>query len=255
MSIPSRILFTTLLLLALALPAAARESLNIAAAADLKFVMNRIVESFRSKNPDAAINVTYGSSGNFYTQIKQGAPFDLYFSADIAFPRRLAAEGLASSTPELYARGRIVLWTRNDAGLDPQRGLELLLDPTVRTVAIANPEHAPYGARARECLISKGLWEKVQSKLVFGENIAQTAQFIQTGNAAIGIIALSLVKAPSLSEGQYLLLPESCHQPLDQGYIVTSRAAANPLAKKFAAFISSPGPRAIMETYGFVLPR
>ncbi|MFZ1412987.1 MAG: molybdate ABC transporter substrate-binding protein, partial [Defluviicoccus sp.] len=174
------------IVLVLASVSARAESITIAAAADLKFAMDDIVASFEAGHPADAVRVIYGSSGKFLTQIQQGAPYDLYFSADIAHPRRLADAGLAASDVIPYAFGRIVLWSvERDASA---MTLASLADPKIARVAIANPKHAPYGKRAEEALRASGLWEAVEPKLVYGENIAQTAQFVQTGNAQVGII-------------------------------------------------------------------
>ncbi|MDP1635068.1 MAG: molybdate ABC transporter substrate-binding protein [Gallionellaceae bacterium] len=231
----------------------AGEKITVAAAADLKFALEEIVVLFNKTHPADKIETVYGSSGKFHTQIQQGAPYDLYFSADIAYPRALAAEGLAASAVQAYAVGRIVLWRpSSDAS---KMTLGDLDDPAIRKIAIANPRHAPYGKRAEEALRSAGLWDKVEHKLVYGENVAQTAQFVQTGNAQAGIIALSLALSPELSkQGSYALIPEKFHQPLEQGFIITRRAADNPLALAFARFVMGREARAIMERYGFALP-
>ncbi len=225
--------------------------LNIAAAADMKFAMDEIVGLFVKRHPDDQVNTVYGSSGKFQTQIRQGAPYDLYFSADIAYPRALKQEGFATGEVQAYALGRIVLWS-------PSHKINKLSDltnPSIRKIAIANPQHAPYGKRAEEALRASGVWDKVEAKLVYGENIAQTAQFVQTGNADVGIIALSLMKGSELSgSGGYALIPEALHQPLEQGFVITRRAAGNPLAQTFARFMVSPEVRVIMNRYGFVLP-
>ncbi len=229
------------------------ETITIAAAADLKFAMDEIVAAFAAGSPGDRVEVVYGSSGKFQTQIQQGAPYDLYFSADIEFPRRLAEAGFAAGEVKPYARGRIVLWS---ASLDATRmTLETLTDPAISRIAIANPQHAPYGKRAEEALRASGLWEKVESKLVFGENIAQAAQFVETGNAQVGILALSLVKSSQLAKrGGYWLVPASLHPPLEQGFIVTQRAEGNALAHRFADFMADPAARAVMTRYGFELP-
>lgn len=228
-------------------------SIMVAAAADLKFAMNEIVAAFRKTRPDGRIEVIYGSSGKFHTQIQQGAPFDLYFSADIAFAKSLESEGFAASPTRPYAVGRIVLWSNSRDASNMK--LEDLLDPTIVKIAIANPRHAPYGRRAEEALRSAGLWDKVQDRLVLGENIAQTAQFVQTGNAQVGIIALALALNPTLVKaGGYALIDDALHGPLEQGFIVTRQAASKPLAAAFADFISGPEARDIMVRYGFVLP-
>ena len=229
------------------------EKVTVAAAADLKFAMDEIVTTFKQANPADQVEVIYGSSGKFHTQIQQGAPYDLYFSADIAFPRELAKEGFAASEVKPYAFGRIVLWS---AGMDASKmTLASLTDPKIARVAIANPKHAPYGKRAEEALRASGLWDKVEPKLVYGENIAATAQYVQTGNAQVGLIALSLAVNPELaSKGGYALIDDKLHSPLEQGFVITKRAASSALAKRFAEYMSSKPARTLMTKYGFVLP-
>lgn len=238
--------------LMLALPAQA-EKITIAAAADLKFAMDEIVAAFKSTNPSDEINVVYGSSGKFQTQIRQGAPYDLYFSADINFARELAKDGFSAFEVNAYAFGRIVLWS---ASMDASKlSLASLADKNISRIAIANPQHAPYGKRAEEALRAAGMWERVEPKLVYGENIAHTAQFVQTGNAQVGIIALALAVNPELaSKGGYWLIPDKLHEPLEQGYIVTKRAEGSVLAKRFAEYMGSKAARTVMSKYGFVLP-
>jgi molybdate transport system substrate-binding protein len=235
------------------LQAVANERVLIAAAADLKFSLDQIVVNFRQGHPGAAIDVSYGSSGNFAAQIRQNAPFDLFFSADVDYPRKLGADGFAASSVVPYAVGRIVLWS---ASLDASKLTLADLDREVITrIAIANPRHAPYGRRAQEALESSGMWDKVQPKLVLGENIAQTAQFVQSGSVQVGIIALSLACSPALaSKGAYYLIPDSLHMPLEQAFIVTRHGAENPLAKAFADYMQSPAARDVMRASGFSLP-
>ncbi|MBE0436201.1 MAG: molybdate ABC transporter substrate-binding protein [Methylomicrobium sp.] len=244
------LLLTCLLLTA---SAARAEKILIVAAADLKFALDEIAAEFRQDHPEDTVEIVYGSSGKFFTQIQQDAPYDLYFSADIGFPKQLAQDGFAASEVKPYAVGRIVLWS---ATLDASMlTLKNLTDPSINRIAIANPKHAPYGKRAEEALRSTGIWTAVEPKLVYGENIAHTAQFVQTGNAQIGIIALSLALNPELTkQGGHYLIPDSLHEPLEQGYIITRRAADNALAKNFAEFISLPTARAVMTRYGFILP-
>jgi len=249
-----KLLQTLLLTLALAASGAAQAGkITIAAAADLKFAMGEIVTAFQKANPGEAVDVIYGSSGKSHTQIQQDAPYDLYFSADIKFPQELAKAGLAASAVKPYAFGRIVLWSSTqDAS---KMTLASLTDPRIARIAIANPKHAPYGKRAEEALRSAGVWDKVEAKLVYGENIAHTAQFVQTGNAQAGIIALALAVNPELaSKGGYWLIPDNLHEPLEQGFIITQRAAANPLAQSFADYMGGKAARAVMVKYGFVLP-
>lgn len=229
------------------------EKITVAAAADLKFAMDEIVTAFKKKQPGNEVQVIYGSSGKFHTQIQQGAPYDLFFSADIAYPRELAKKGRTASAVSPYAFGRIVLWS---SSMDATRmTLASLTDPKISRIAIANPKHAPYGKRAEEALEAAGILNKIQKKLVFGENIAHTAQFVQTGNAQVGIIALSLAVNPELSKnGGYYLIPEKLHKPLEQGFIITKQGANKPLAKQFADYMSSKQARSIMTRYGFMLP-
>ena len=246
-----RIVLIAFLLLSSA--SAHAESINIAAAADLKFAMDEIISGFNREHTGNQIQATYGSSGRFQTQIRQGAPYDMFFSADIAFPRELAKSGLAASEVRSYGLGRIVLWS---SSMNAARmTLTSLNDPKIEKIAIANPKHAPYGKRAEEALRAVALWEKLQQKLVYGENISQTAQYVQSGNAQIGIIALSLALGPELSKkGGYYLIPENLHAPLEQGYIITRRGADKPLVKNFAQYLESKKARSIMARYGFKLP-
>lgn len=250
MKLIKQLLAASALLLALATHA---EKITIAAAADLKFAMDEIVTTFKKTNPGDELDVIYGSSGKFHTQIQQGAPYDLFFSADIGFPRELAKAGLAGSEVKPYAVGRVVLWSNSmDAS---KMTLDSLTDPKITHIAIANPKHAPYGKRAEEALRAAGVWDKIEPKLVYGENIAHTAQFVQSGNAQVGIIALALAVNPELaSKGGYWLVPDKLHKSLEQGFIITQRAASNALAKRFADNMGSASTRAIMTKYGFVLP-
>lgn len=250
MILPKILIFICALVLSMS---AYAEKINIAAAADLKFAMDEIVAKFREANAKDDVDVIYGSSGKFYTQIQQGAPYDLYFSADIAFPRELAKSGFSFSEVIPYAFGRIVLWS---ATMEANKmSLDSLTSSKVSHIAIANPKHAPYGKRAEEALRASRLWERVEPKLVYGENIAHTAQFVQTGNAQVGIIALSLALNPALAnKGGYWLIPDTLHAPLEQAFIITKRAQGNDLAKKFADYMRSSATRTIMTKYGFVLP-
>jgi len=248
-----RIALNLLVIIGLSASFAHAEKLTIAAAADLKFAMDEIVTGFNKTHSGDEVQVVYGSSGKFHTQIQQGAPYELFFSADINFPRELAKKGFASSEVNPYAVGRIVLWS---AEMDASKmTLASLVDPKITKIAIANPKHAPYGKRAEEALRAAGLWDKVQAKLVFGENISQTAQYVQSGSANVGIIALSLVISSELArKGGYYLIPDSLHDPLEQGFIITRLGANKPLAKQFADYMGSKPVRSIMTKYGFVLP-
>lgn len=237
----------------LAPTAFAADKVTIAAAADLKFCLDEILAAFRQAHAGADVEVVYGSSGNFKTQIEQGAPFDLYFSADIAFPHALAQEGFAASEVQPYAIGRLVLWSTS---IDVSTmHIADLARADIGRIAIANPQHAPYGKRAEEALRASGIWDKVEGKLVYGENIGQTAQFVQSGNAEIGMIALSLAIGPQMKgKGSYSLVPGNLHQPLEQGFVVTKRAGDNALARAFADYMRTPAAREVMVRYGFALP-
>lgn len=229
--------------------------LFIAAASDLIYCLDDLNAAFTRANPDATLKVSTGSSGVFFAQIQNGAPFDIYMSADLTYPRKLAASGHADGkTLTRYAVGRIALWT-TDAQLDLSSGLQALTSAKIRHVAIANPVHAPYGQAAQAALQHVGLWDVLQPKLVMGENISQTAQFIQTGNAEAGIVALSLLKAPKLAGvGRYALIPLDYFPTLEQGAIVTTKGTANLLAQKYIAFLASPQARTIFDRYGFTQP-
>ena len=247
------------LLLALAAlaaaPAAMAEPLTIAAASDLAYVIDELGAAFRKEAPAADIKVSLGASGNFYAQIKNGAPFQVFMSADLRYPKQLALEGAADgATLTTYAHGRIALWT-TDRRLDLKQGLRALNDVRVARVAIANPDVAPYGRAAKTALEHHGYWDVVKDKLVIGENVAQAAQFVQTGNAQLGIVSYATVLAPKLKgSGSYYLIPDLGMAPIEQGAIVTARGKASPLAAQFVRFLRGGAARAILLRHGFGLP-
>jgi molybdate transport system substrate-binding protein len=227
----------------------------VAAAADLTYAMNEIAANFE-KATGCTVRVSTGSSGNFLSQIENGAPFDVFFSADIEYPKKLEAEGLAEpGTIYLYAVGKIVLWVRNDSRLDISKGLAALRDPSIQKVAIANPQHAPYGRAAEEALRKSGLYDAAKDRFVLGENISQAAEFVESGNADAGILALSLVLSPGLKgKGRFWRIPEDLYAPIQQG-VVLVRASQNPQgAQAFLDYIKSATTAALLERYGFVLP-
>jgi molybdate transport system substrate-binding protein len=230
--------------------------LDVAAAADLKFAMDEIVTAFGKARPGLTVSVSYGSSGNFLSQIVNGAPFDLFFSADIEYPRRLGEAGLATTGSEFrYAVGRIVVWVPAASSIPIERGLQVLAGPEVRRIAIANPRHAPYGRAAEAALRAAGVYEAVKDKLVFGENVAQTAQFVQSGATDAGIIALSLAIAPTLAkQGRYFEVPLDSYPRMEQGGIILNRARDVEAARAFRDFVLGPEGRAVLEGYGFFLP-
>jgi len=235
-------------------PAAAPTEVLVAAAADLKFAMDSLVAIFSVKNPSVTVKVVYGSSGSFFEQINNGAPFDLFFSADIDYPKKLKEANRTIADVQLYGTGQLVLWSKT---LDPAaQQMNTLLNTAIGKIAIANPAHAPYGKRAEESLHYYKLYDKIKDKLVFGENIAQTAQYAQSGAADIGIIALSLALSPTMRHtgGKYWLIPATSHQPLQQGYVLLQHAKDNTGAAQFAAFFSSPEAAAILKGFGFGQP-
>jgi molybdate transport system substrate-binding protein len=230
-------------------------TVTVAAASDLTYAMNEIVASFE-KETGCTVRVSTGSSGNFLTQIENGAPFDVFFSADIAYPKKLEAEGLAApGSTYLYAIGKIVLWAPKDSKLDVGKGLAALRDSSVKKISIANPAHAPYGRAAEEALRKAGVYEAVKDRLVLGENISQAAEFVESGNADAGILALSLAASPAMkSAGRYEAIPEDLYTPIEQGAVVT-RAAPNPrAARMFLDYIKIPAVAGLLERYGFALP-
>lgn len=231
-------------------------TVSIAAASDLKFALEEIVGLVERDDPGLSVTTTYGSSGTFLSQILNGAPFDLFLSADLAYPRELVAEGLATEDDLFpYAVGRLVLWTAEDARLDPAVGLAALADPDVRRVAIANPAHAPYGVAAVEALRSAGVFDAVESKLVLGENVAQAAEFVQSGNADAGIVALSLVKSDPLRDvGSWTEVPLDAYPRLDQGGVVLASARDPQAARLVRDAMLGPEGAAILSRYGFSLP-
>ena len=231
-------------------------TVTVAAASDLTYAMNEIAANFQ-KATGCPVRLTFGSSGNFLTQIENGAPFDVFFSADISYPKKLEAEGLAApGSTYLYGIGKIVLWTRKDSRVDVGKGLSVLRDSSVQKIAIANPEHAPYGRAAEEALRKSGVYDAVKNRLVLGENISQAAEFVESGNADVSILALSLALSPSLyREGQFNSIPANLYAPIEQGAVVPL-AAPNPLAaQRFLDYIKLPATAALLERYGFALPR
>ncbi|KAI3590389.1 Molybdenum ABC transporter, substrate-binding protein ModA (plasmid) [Cupriavidus sp. U2] len=230
---------------------------TVAAAADLKFAIEEVAARFE-KDTGQKLRLVFGSSGNFYSQIQQGAPFHLYMSADEAFVFKLADAGKTVDRGRLYALGRIGIIVPHGSSLKADGEFKdlaaALKDGRVQKFAIANPEHAPYGARAKEALQHAGLWEAIQPKLVLGENISQTAQFATSGSTQGGVIALSLAKAPEVAKlGQFALIPESWHDPLRQRMVLVK--GAPPEAKAFYDYISTPAAQEIMTRYGFTMPK
>jgi molybdate transport system substrate-binding protein len=219
--------------------------------------MDELIATYKASDPGAQIDVTYGSSGNFLTQIKEGAPFDLYFSADIAYPQQLVEAGLAIEAPRLYAIGKIVLWVPTGSPIDVEKvGMDALNDPAAKKVAIANPEHAPYGRAAVAAMEYAGVYDQVEPRLVLGENISQAAQFVQQGGADIGVVALSLSLAPPMdTTGTAWLVPLDFYPTIEQGAVVLKAAQDPAAATRFLDFVLGTDGRAVLDTYGFQLPQ
>ena len=235
---------------------AQQRQLNVAAASDLKFAMTELASVYEKQSGNK-INLTFGSSGNFFAQIQNGAPFDIFFSADTNYPHKLDEAGFVlSNSAYNYAIGRLVLWSPDDSKLDlAKSGWNALLDPSVQKIAIANPEHAPYGRAAFAALKSSGFLEKIRNKLVFGENIAQAAQFVQSGSAQVGILSMSLALSPPLRSGKYWEIPRHQYFPLIQSAVVLKRTEQKDSAISFMEFVSSPAGTKILEEFGFERPQ
>ena len=251
-----RLFLTIFLILCFSANVLADEKILIAAASDLNFAMNEICHAFEKSNPDIKTEVSYGSSGNFFAQIKQGAPYDIFFSADSSYPMRLEEAGLAvKELKRFYAVGRIVLWIPKKSTLDITKGLKIVLQQEFKKLAIANPRHAPYGRAAEETLRYYGLWDKVQGKLVFGENVSQTAQFVQTGAADAGIIALSTASSLKMAnDGNYWIIPTETYSKLEQVYTVLQRGKDKSSVKAFLEYIQGEKGKKILSNYGFIVP-
>ncbi len=232
----------------------AAQDLRVAAAADLQAALPAIAAQFEQETGQH-VALTFGSSGNFSTQIANGAPFDVFMSADIDYAKRLEEAGLAArGSLYRYATGRLVLWTRNDSGIDVARGLAVLADPGVRRIAIANPAHAPYGRAAVAAIRRVLLYDRVRSKFVLGENISQTAQFAQSGNADVGLIALALALSPALeSVGSYAEVPTAFYPPIEQAAVVIASSRQKTLATRFVESLKRPPARATLRSYGFAV--
>jgi molybdate transport system substrate-binding protein len=242
--------------LAATLQAQAPKRLTIAAASDLQTVLPGIVRDFE-RLASATVVVSYGSSGSFFAQIQNGAPFDVFLSADVDYPKQLAAAGAADpNTLQVYATGHLVLWARRDTKLDLSRGLASLTDARVRRVAMANPKYAPYGRAAMAALRSARLYDLLQPKLVTGESLAQAAQLVESGNADVGLLSRSLVLGPALkAEGTYVDIPSSSHPPIDQAAIVVKASREPALARAFITFLGRGEAGRHLERFGFTLPR
>jgi molybdate transport system substrate-binding protein len=232
------------------------QEITVAAAADLQFVMQDIATRFQAESAKS-VKLIYGSSGNFAQQLQNGAPFDMFFSANIDYPRQLEAAGLTEQGSFYqYATGKIVIWVPNDSKLDVNSGLKALLDPAVKKIAIANPQHAPYGKAAVAALQKEKIYDRVKDKFVLGENISQAASFVVSGAADVGVVALSLALSPNMKDkGRYAEVPPTDYPPIEQACVVMKSSRNKSIAAEFEKFIQSPAIRELFEGYGFAIPK
>ena len=247
-------------LLSASVPAWAQQKntteLVVAAAADLSVALTQVADNYQKKT-GVAVKLSFGASGALTQQIQNGAPFDLFFSADMDYPRQLIAAGQADGpNPYEYAVGKVVLWVPADSPLDVEhKGIQVLLDPLVKKIAIANPQHAPYGRAAVATLKHYELYDQVSARLVLGENISQAAQFAESGNAQVGFVALAHAIAPSMQgKGKYWEVPTDAYPPLAQGGVVVSHSAHRKEAVEFLQYIKTKEVSELLRKYGFTLP-
>ena len=228
------------------------QEITVAAAADLQFAMQDVAARFQ-KETGKTVKLIYGSSGNFFQQIQNGAPFDMFFSANLDYPRKLEAAGLIEpGSYYQYAKGKIVIWVPKDSKLDLTPGLKALLDPSVKKIAIANPQHAPYGQAAVAAMQSQNVYEKVKDKFVLGENISQTASFVVAGSADVGIVALSLALSPTMKdEGRYAEVPADEYPPIEQACVILSSSKNKETARQLLSFVKTAAVADVLSSYGF----
>jgi molybdate transport system substrate-binding protein len=242
------------LLLVLAQVSLAQE-IKVAAAADLQFALQDVAARFE-KDSGKSVKLTFGSSGNFFAQLQNGAPFDVFFSANLDYPRKLEAAGLVEpGSYYKYATGKIVLWVPTGSALDVSTGLRSLLNPAVKKIAIANPQHAPYGQAAVAALKKDGIYEQVSGKFVLGENISQTASFVASGAADVGIIALSLALGPNMKgNGSYTEIPSEDYPPIEQACVILKLSQVKAASQEFLQFLQRPEMQERLRSYGFAVP-
>jgi molybdate transport system substrate-binding protein len=238
-------------------PEAPGVSLTLAVASSMQFAMEDLLNEYQAVHPGVTLKATYGSSGNFFAQIQNQAPFDLFFAADMEYPRKLVEVGLVlNEEVSLYALGGLALWVPKASPIAVEKlGMEALKDPTVKKVAMANPKLAPYGVAAEAALISAGLYEQAAPKIVLGDNITQTAQFVESGAADIGVLALSHVVASKMSgAGRYWVVPAASHRAIEQGMVILKQAQDVAAARGFRDFVLSAAGGKVLERHGFKLP-
>jgi molybdate transport system substrate-binding protein len=233
----------------------AAQEITVAAAADLQFAMQDVAARFQ-KETGKTVKLVYGSSGNFYQQLQNGAPFDIFFSANLDYAKKLEAAGLTDPGSYYeYARGKIVIWVPKDSKLDLGSGMQSLLSPSIQKIAVANPEHAPYGQAAVAAMRKENVYDKVKGKLVLGENISQTASFVVSGSADVGIIALSLALSPNMKDrGRYAEVPADDYPPIEQACVILGSSKNKEVARQFLSFMKTAAIGAVLKSYGFDLP-
>jgi molybdate transport system substrate-binding protein len=234
---------------------ATAQEITVAAAADMSAALPELVAAY-TKKTGQTVKLSFGASGNLTNQIRNGAPFDIFFSADEQYPQQLITEGLAlKETLYRYAIGRLVLWVPNDSLDLSKLGIQALLDPSVKKISIANPATAPYGRAAEATLRHFGIYDQVSSRLVVGENISQAAQFVESGNTQAGLIALSHALAPAMKDkGRYWTVPLDAYPTLNQAAVVLSKSKQQDAARRFLEFLRSPEATSLLTGYGFSLP-
>ena len=230
----------------------AAQEITVAAASDLQFAMQDVAARFQ-KETGKSVKVIYGSSGNFFQQIQNGAPFDIFFSANLDYAKKLQAAGLTDpGSYYQYARGKIVIWVPKDSKLDLTSGMKTLLDPSVKKIAVANPEHAPYGQAAVAAMQSQNVYEKVKDKFVLGENISQTASFVVSGSADVGIVALSLALSPDMKDkGRYTEVPADEYPAIEQACVILGSSKNKEAARQFLSFVKTAAIADVLRSYGF----
>jgi molybdate transport system substrate-binding protein len=238
--------------------AATPAKVSVAAAANLVFALESLNAEFKRAARDVAVSSTTGATGSLFAQIKNGAPFDVFLSADVEYPQQAVKDGLAEArTLRTFATGRLVLWTtRTDIDVRDPRAV--LRDPRVKKIALAQPKSAPYGRAAQAALEKLGLWTQAKGKMVFGESISQTAQFVETGNAELGFVARSLVLSPRLkNQGRWHEVPVELHADvsLDHAVVLTTRGAANPAAVRYLEFLGTDAAKKILRDFGYDVPK
>lgn len=226
------------------------QKVRVAAAANLRFVLEDIKAGYVKAYPNESIEITFGSSGSLAQQILNGAGYDLFMAADIEFPGKLKALGVVSGEVKTYAFGKLVLWSNS---LDVSKGLDILTNQSVNRIAIAKPELAPYGDRAVECLKYYQLFDQLKAKIVYADNISQAAQFAQTSNAEVGFLAFALTMSPDMKGSFYVLDPNS-YQPVEQAMVEIKKKETNPKTSNFMKFVLSPECKPIFEKFGYIVP-